>query len=164
MVEVGSCISACLERIEPRGAYLTYGNEVVFVPAGNFSWPGEESSLEWAMIGEVLYVFVLRYNYDTLEIVGSFKHLRPDRNPYRILARLDPGTELQGRVLQLTKEGAIIGMIEIGDGATGMVPAPCLRFAPALKQWQDVTVQITAIEPDSEVLRLKLSSSDQQSR
>lgn len=156
MVDIGAAISATLERIKPYGAYFRFGDEVVFVPAGNYSWPGQsDNPLEGKLPGDSLDVFVLRYNYQTREIVGSFKHLSPEKNPYRRLARLAPDAVLNVVVLHNTAEGAIVGL---PNGVSGIIPTPEMPKGHPLLPGDDVRVTILAIEPDDEILHLRVNS------
>src|SRR4051794_2009735 len=98
MVDIGAVFRARVERIEPYGVWLKHNNEDVIVLIPDLSWQRIGHPEELVSVGDVCDVFAMRYNYANRVVVGSLKALRPEENPYRKLARLEPGSVLQGKV------------------------------------------------------------------
>lgn len=100
MVEIGSIIRGKVNRVEPYGVWLEHAQGPVLVLAPEVSWSDRRPLSEMIRPGEQYDVIVLRYNYRDHVAVGSIRRLHPEENPYRQMARLEPGTVLRGRVLR----------------------------------------------------------------
>lgn len=143
MVEIGSIIRAKVTRVEPYGVYLDYAGQSVCVLAPDVSWHGKGDLRQRVKIGEEIDVRVMRYNYRDHVIVASIRLLHPEENPYRQLARLEPGTILQARITLITREDVTL---DLGNDAWGHMPTYWLQ--PGLKKGDTVEVEIAGIEVD----------------
>jgi ribosomal protein S1 len=149
MVEIGSVIEARVVRLEPFGVWLKHGAEDVLVLVPELSWkPGTEPR-QMAAIGDDLRVRVLRYNYKDRVILGSVKALYPEDNPFRKLARLEPGSVLVGKVRTVFDDEV---RIDFDGGAWGKIPRNGL--AADLHVGDEVEVVIQSLEVDEGLLTL----------
>src|SRR5689334_12205771 len=119
MVEVGTNIQARVVRIEAYGIWLKYAEEDVLVLVPEVSWKSVSRPEELVKIGDVRELRVLRYNYKDHVIVGSFKALHPEENPYRKLSRLEPGTILLGKVSMVLDDAV---KVDLPDSVYGTIP------------------------------------------
>jgi ribosomal protein S1 len=155
MVEIGAMIRATVTRVEPYGVYLAHGPETVLVLLPEVSWSDSRPLAERIRPGEEYDVLVLRYNYRDRQIVGSIRRLHRSQNPYRQLARLEPGTVLRVRVVLLAGDEYTV---ELPNGAWGHVPR---RQVPApVKQGDPLDVVISAVEVDEGRLSLEPTRTD----
>lgn len=143
MVEIGSIIQARVIRVEAYGLFLKHNDETVFVVLPEVSWLDNRDLRERVSVGEVFDVYVLRYNYEKKEIVGSIRRAHPERNPYRALSRLPPGRVLCGKVVQTLDEQV---RVRLANGATGHIPA--YRVPIHLENGEAVEVVIACLEVD----------------
>jgi ribosomal protein S1 len=151
MVEIGSVIEAAVEGVEVYGLFLKHGQEHVFVHLPDVSWTDTRDLRERFKPGDVLKVFVLRYNYRDRIVVGSLRRLCPEDNPYRALSRLPPGTLLEGRVTSLAGDEVTV---EVANNAHGYLPK--IHLHKQLTLGQRVRVAISGLEVDEGRLRLRL--------
>src|SRR5262245_420538 len=152
MVEVGSVIRAAVVRVEAHGVYLQFGEETVLVLAPEVAWLAKGDLRSRVQVGELFDILVLRYNYQTGEIVGSIRRLHPEQNPYRQLSRLEPGEVFRGKVTAVYADGATV---YLANGARGNIPAPQLPRRK-LQPGEEVEVIIAALEVDEGQLTLAL--------
>ncbi len=126
---------------------------MIVVLAPEVAWCGKGDLRDRMRPGDEFDVQVLRYNYQTRELVGSIRRLHPEQNPYRHLSRLEPGTILQGRVSGVYHDGATV---RLPNGARGDLPKH--RFGSRdLKAGDEVGVTIAALEVDEGRLTLDLA-------
>ncbi len=152
MIEIGSVISARIERIEPYGLFLRSGDEDVFVTADNFTWRAGQNPVARMKPGDVVEVRVLRYNYELRTTVASLKHVHPERNPYRELSRLPPGTLLHAKVqYDNYDDGGLLVRLE--NDATGFIPKA--KAPVGVSPGDEIDVVIFSLEVDSGDLRLE---------
>jgi small subunit ribosomal protein S1 len=143
MVEIGSVIEARVARLEPYGAWLKHNGENVLVLIPELSWQPIRHPQQLVAVGDNVRVLVQRYNYKDRVIVGSVKALHPEQNPYRKLARLEPGTVLHGRVTLVTSDDV---SVELPDNACGHISKHLLRRMPA--KGETIEAFIAALEVD----------------
>ncbi len=153
MVEIGSVIQAKVMRIEPYGVYLKHGDETVVVLAPEVSWRDKRDIREQVHVGDNLNVLVLRFNYQTKEIVGSLRRLRKDDNPYWHLSRLEPGSPLHGKVVGVYSDGVTVNL---QNGARGNIPKHRVQ-QKNLKPGQDIQVTVCSLNVDEGILTLDLT-------
>lgn len=144
MVEIGSVINATISRIEPYGVFLLYEGEGVFVDAANFCWTPDTNPVHDLKCGETIDVLVVRYNYEDQMIVGSFKHLRPESNPYRQLSRMPADTEFDSEVQYVHKDCV---SVRLPNQAMGIIPKEQLRSD--VHTGEQIRVRITSLEVDA---------------
>src|SRR5438552_10976110 len=140
MVEIGSVIRAKVTRIEPYGIYLDHEGQTVCVLAPDLSWRDTRNMCDRMRVGEECDVRVLRYNYRDRIIVGSIRLLHPEDNPYRELARLEPGTVLRGRITRIASDEATL---EFANGAWGHMPRH--ELPPGSQKGDEIDVVITSL-------------------
>lgn len=73
MVEVGIVIQAGVVRIENYGVYLKYNDQDVVVLVPEIDWLPVTDISERVHVGDLLDVYVLRYNYRDRVVVGSIR-------------------------------------------------------------------------------------------
>ena len=149
MVEIGSVIEAVVTCVEPFGVFLRYGPEEVLVLLPEFSWKPAKDLKQRVQVGDRLKVYVLRYNYQKRQIVGSVRRLHPEENPYRELARLPPGEVLPG-IVTLDAGGDLT--VRLPNGAWGHLPKNCLT-----REWgvgETIAVEIGSLNVDEGRLTL----------
>ena len=149
MVEIGSTIQAKVERIDSYGVWMKHKGEVVLVLIPEICWVPLRHPGEKMQEGEILEVYVLRYNYCDKVIVGSIRRLHPEDNPYRKLSRLEPGTILLGTVESLAGEEIRIWLV---NHAWGNIPKH--RIKEELRIGDRVEVLISALDVDEGRLAL----------
>jgi ribosomal protein S1 len=157
MVDIGSAIQGEVVRVEPYGILLKHGKEDVFVHLPETSWLDTRELRERFHLGQILDVYVLRYNYEKKQIVGSIRRLRPEQNPYRVLSRLEPGEILCGKVTCC--QGGLV-TVQLANGATGHIPM--YRIHTDLRVGDAVEVVIAALEVDEGRLTLELLGKEQE--
>src|SRR5947209_11768997 len=125
MVEIGSIIRATVSRVEPYGVWMDHPAGPVLVLVPEVSWSDRRPPSQWMRPGDEFDVYVLRYNYRDRVIVGSMRRLRPEENPYRQLARLEPGTVLRGRARLIAGDAVSVALANgaWGDISRASLPA-----------------------------------------
>ena len=157
MVEIGSVIRARIIRVEPYGVFLRYGDQTVFVHLPEVAWLDKRGLPDRFQVGEELDVYVLRYNYEQKQIVGSIRRLHPEQNPYRMLSRLEPGEILCGKVTNLMGD---LVTVRLANGAWGHIPK--YRLHTDVKVGDAVKVVIAALEVDEGRLALELVGKEEE--
>src|SRR5262245_34245885 len=117
MVEIGSKIKARVVRVEPHGIWLKYQDQDVVVLAPDSSWKTDAAGAAFHA-GDTIEVLAVRYNYPERVLVASVKALHPEENPYRRLARLEPGETLHGKVTALFDDEI---RVDFPDGTWGKI-------------------------------------------
>jgi ribosomal protein S1 len=150
MVEIGSSIRATVTRVEPYGIFLEHPEGAVVVLIPEVSWCDRRPLAERVRPGDEYEVLVLRYNYRDRQLVGSIRRLQPEQNPYRQLARLEPGTIVRGTVI-LPHDGEVT--VELSNGAWGRVPKASITAK--VERGDELDLVITAIDVDEGRLNLE---------
>jgi ribosomal protein S1 len=150
MLEIGSVVEGQVVRVEPYGIYLKHGDETVIVLAPEVSWHEKGDLRERVRVGQTFRVHVLRYNYQTREIVGSVRRLQPEQNPYRDLSRLAPRSVLRGKVVFAAGSDFTV---ELPNGAWGLLPKHLVQ--KELKVGDPVEVEVADLEVDEARLGLQ---------
>lgn len=151
MVEIGDTIKAHVSRIEPYGVYLEHPQSAVIVLLPELSWAAVQNPRDVVRLGEELDVLVTGYNYKTREIVGSLRRLHPEKNPYRDLSRLEPGTSLKGKI---TFADSVSYCVEFPNGARGSLPK--VGASGTRKVGDEVEVIITHLAVDDGIMAVSL--------
>jgi small subunit ribosomal protein S1 len=152
MIEIGSVVSAQVERVEPYGVYFRAADDTVLVLAPDVAWTGRVNLAEAFPVGTTRDVMILRLNYKTGEYVGSIRRLHPEDNPYRQISLRRPGEVLHGKVTGAYSNGA---SVRLPNGAYGNVPATELRDR-IVSVGDEVEVVIRALDVDEGRLTLGL--------
>ena len=150
MVDIGSVITATVERIEPFGVWLKHGNENVLILIPDLAWTPVKDAQQAARIGETMEVYVLRYNYIDKVIVGSLRHLHPEQNPYRQLSQREPGEVLQGRIQAIDGSHATVVFANGAKGSLNLAGS-----ASSLGVGDTIVVTISSLDVDQRILELK---------
>ncbi len=148
MLEIGSKVTARVVRIEPYGIWLKRDGDDILVMAPDVSWKGRAPA-EVAQLGDELELIVMRYNYPKRVVVGSLKALHPEENPYRELARREPGEILIATVRDLLGDAF---HVDLPQGAWGSLPRGCV--CEELRPGDKVAVRIFDLEVDQGRLTL----------
>jgi ribosomal protein S1 len=143
MVETGSVIRATVVRAEPYGLFLHFGGQPVFVHLPEVSWVETGDLGARFPAGRSIEVLVLGYNYPKRELIGSLRRLHPEENPYRELARLEPGTVLQAKVMNTWGNEVTC---RLSNGARGHIPAR--KMAGPVRVGDTLNTVITALAVD----------------
>jgi ribosomal protein S1 len=151
MIEVGSVIAVEATQIVPYGVWFRHQGEKGLVLITDLSWEPVHDPSEIVHVGQTFDVKAIRYNYKNRQIVGSLKALEPEKNPYRKLARLEPGTILEGRV-STTSNGDTF--VYLPYNTCGHIPTTADRRE--LKPGERVKVSIASLEVDEGRLVLNL--------
>jgi hypothetical protein len=93
----------------------------------------------------------VRYNYPKRVVVGSLKALHPEENPYRELARREPGDILIGTVRALLGDVFHVDLAQ--GGAWGSLPRG--RVPEELKPGDKIAVRIFDLQVDEGRLTLE---------
>jgi ribosomal protein S1 len=149
MVEIGTTISARVTRIEPYGVWLDHDGEKVLVLIPYFSWAPVQDLSQHVRVGQDLAVKVIRYNYQNRVIVGSRRALEPEKNPFRLLSFLDPGTPIEARVVLVNANDVTL---ELPNKVWGNLPRHRLPGEPKLEEV--IQVVISALDVDEGRLTL----------
>ncbi len=157
MVEIGSIIRARVTRVEPYGLFLECGNEKIFIHLPETSWVDARDLRDRVTVGELLDVYVIRYNYPKRTIAGSIRRLHPEQNPYRELSRLEPGSILRGNVKNCRGNEVTV---QLPNGAWGHIPK--FQIQKEVKLGEEIKVIISALEVDEG--RLFLEPAPQESK
>src|SRR5437660_1171353 len=144
MTEIGSVIEAIVTRIEHYGVYLQHQGETVLVLIPEVAWQPVKDLKEAFHPGDRLKVYALRYNYVDRAIVGSFRRLHPEENPYRALSRLEPATVLRGRVAHSYGDSLTV---QLPNAVRGEIPLHKFRHGPP-KPGDEIDVTIASLEVD----------------
>lgn len=156
MPEIGSVVRAQVERVENYGVYLKRADATLLVLVPEVSWADHRPLREQFHVGEMRDVLVVAYNYRDRIIVGSFRRLHPEQNPYRELSRLDPGEILTGKVWHVTGQSVTIAL---PNGAWGEL-SKSSNGNRRLAVGDEVPVTIAALNVDEGRLWLDLAPQD----
>ncbi len=143
MLEIGTILRAKVVRVEPYGVFLQHGDEKIFVHLPEVSWRDRRPLQEWIHPGEVIDVLAIGYNYIDRAIIASMRRIYPDENPFRELARLEPGTVLVAKVKATDGDELSVAL---SNGAWGHLPKLTLTRIP--DRGDDIEVVISDLWAD----------------
>jgi ribosomal protein S1 len=162
--EIGEILQAQVTHAESECVLLKSGAHTVYVPRLELFWPPWPVSTpgEAFPVGQVVDVLVTGYIYPRRQVLGSFKRIDPEANPFRKLARLDPGTAIDGVVDFVLPPPSETVSVRVSEGITGQIAMPNLHqrgFVGKLKPGDHVKVVIEYLDINKPELLFDIAES-----
>jgi len=145
-----------VKNITDYGAFVDLGGIDGLVHLTDMSWGKVSHPTQFLKIGDIISVKVLRYDKDDNKISLGIKQTKDD--PWQtVLEKYPVGTNVNGRVVNLTDYGAFV---ELEEGLEGLVHISEMSWtkirhpSQKVKIDDEITVQVLNVDPSSRRISL----------
>ncbi len=152
----GQILDGIVKNITDYGAFIDLGGMDGLLHVTDIAWRRISHPSEVLIVGDTIKVQVVRFNQETKRVSLGMKQLEKD--PWEVAATLSVGTQLSGRITNITDYGAFV---EINEGIEGLVHISEMSWSKSnlhpskiVSRSQEVQVQI--LEIDAEKRRISL--------
>jgi len=155
-LEEGAIMEGLVKNITDYGAFVDLGGIDGLVHLTDMSWGKVSHPTQFLKIGDTISVKVLRYDKDDNKISLGIKQTKDD--PWQtVLEKYPVGTNVKGRVVNLTDYGAFV---ELEEGLEGLVHISEMSWtkirhpSQKVKIDDEITVQVLNVDPASRRISL----------
>ena len=155
----GAVLKGIVKNLTDYGAFIDLGGIDGLLHITDMAWRRVSHPSELLNVGDEVDVMVLKYDQERNRVSLGMKQLQDD--PWKdLVARYPIGTEVEGRVANITDYGAFV---EIEDGIEGLVHTSELDWtnrnihpSKVVKLGEEVKVKVLDVDQDRRRISLSL--------